>query len=73
MRIVKRTILWVLGIAALAAILGSPWLAWETRRAAIPNIYQATGVWGCSSPKLYRYNLLPSRASVFRIRRPFDL
>ena len=27
---------------------------------------------GCSSPKLYRYNLLPSRASVFRIRRPFD-
>ncbi|HVR26512.1 MAG TPA: hypothetical protein VMU26_24695 [Candidatus Polarisedimenticolia bacterium] len=49
MRIVKRTIFWVLCIAALAAILGSSWLAWETRRAAIPNIYQAAGVWGTST------------------------
>jgi len=47
---VKRAILQLLGITALTAIiLGLSWLAWETRRAAIPGIYHADGVWGTST------------------------
>jgi hypothetical protein len=50
MRIVKRTIFWVVGITALTAIvLGSSWLAWETRSGAIPGVYHADGVWGKST------------------------
>lgn len=63
MRIVKRTIFWTVGIAALTAIvLGSSWLGWETRSGAIPGVYHADGVWGQSThseqtaPLLKRYS-----------------
>lgn len=50
MRVVKRAIFWTVGIAALTAIvLGSSWMAWETRSAAIPGVYHADGVWGKST------------------------
>src|SRR5258708_20848424 len=50
MRKVTRTIFRALGITAFTAIiLGAFWLAWETRRAAIPGIYHAEGVWGKST------------------------
>ena len=69
MRIVKRTI-WVLSIAALTGILGSSWLAWETRRAAIPNIYHADGVWGTSTLILRSDHIFTQEVKLMEYDQP---